>query len=46
VLITPASDSAEYPKNVSVLKKIVERNTKLNVKLAPGGYAVRFVPVK
>lgn len=42
-----ASDSAEYPKNVSVLKKIVERNTKLNVKLAPGGgYAVRFVPVK
>lgn len=42
-----ASDSAEYPKDVSVSKKVVDRNTKLSVKLAPGGgYAVRFVPLK
>jgi alpha-glucosidase len=40
-----APDAGQYPKGVSIQKKIVERGTRLAVKLAPGGgYAVRFVP--
>lgn len=42
-----ASDAAQYPKSVSIQKKTVDRNSRLDVKLAPGGgYAVRFVPVR
>ncbi|HSU61775.1 MAG TPA: glycoside hydrolase family 97 protein [Bryobacteraceae bacterium] len=42
-----APDAGQYPKSVSVRKQTVDRDTKLNVKMAPGGgYAVRFVPVK
>jgi alpha-glucosidase len=42
-----ASDAGQYPKSVSVRKQTVDRDTKLSVKMAPGGgYAVRFVPLK
>jgi alpha-glucosidase len=41
-----ASDAAQYPKSVSIQKKIVDRNARLAIKLSPGGgYAVRFVPL-
>jgi alpha-glucosidase len=40
-----ADDSAQYPKNVSIRKQVVDRTMTLTVKLAAGGgYAVRFVP--
>ena len=40
-----AADAAQYPKSVSILKKTVDRNSQLSIKLAPGGgFAVRFVP--
>jgi alpha-glucosidase len=42
-----APDAAQYPKSVSIQKKTVDRNSHLDIKLAPGGgYAVRFVPVR
>ncbi len=42
-----APDSGQYPKSISIQKKTVDRQSKLSVKLAPGGgYAVRLVPVK
>lgn len=40
-----ADDAAQYPKNVSIQKKVVDRNGHLKVHLAPGGgLAVRFIP--
>src|SRR5579883_476447 len=42
-----APDAGQYPKSVSIQKKIVDRNSHLDLKLAPGGgYAVRFVPAR
>jgi alpha-glucosidase len=42
-----ADDAAQYPKNVSVQKKTVNRDTRLRIRIAPGGgYSVRFVPTK
>jgi alpha-glucosidase len=41
------SDAAQYPKNVSIQKKVVTRSSELKIVLAPGGGdAVRFVPLK
>ncbi|HEX4748355.1 MAG TPA: glycoside hydrolase family 97 protein [Bryobacteraceae bacterium] len=40
-----SDDAAQYPKNVSIRKQVVDGTMTLTVKLAPGGgYAVRFVP--
>ncbi len=40
-------DADKYPKNVSVRRETVDRNSHLNVKIVPGGgYAVRFVPLQ
>jgi alpha-glucosidase len=40
-----ADDADKYPKGVSVQKKSVDQNTRLTLKMAPGGgFAVRFVP--
>ena len=42
-----APDATQFPKNTSITKKTVDRNTHLAIQLAPGGgYAVRFIPVK
>ncbi len=42
-----ASDSAQYPKNISIQKKIVTSSSQLKIVLEPGGGdAVRFVPLK
>lgn len=42
-----ADDAAQYPKNVRIVKKTVDKTMHLHAKLAPGGgYAVRFVPLK
>jgi alpha-glucosidase len=42
-----ADDAAQYPKNVSVRKQVVDASMSLDAKLAPGGgYAVRFVPLQ
>jgi len=42
-----ATDADKYPKNTSVRKQTVDRNTTLRADLAPGGgLAVRFVPVQ
>jgi alpha-glucosidase len=42
-----AVDADVVPKNVAITKQTVDRNTKLTVKMAPGGgYAVRLTPVK
>ncbi len=42
-----APDAAQYPKSISATKRTVDRNSRLSIKLAPGGgYAVRFAPVK
>ncbi len=41
------SEAANYPKNVSIQKRPVDRNGHITIKMAPGGgYAVRFVPAK
>lgn len=41
-----AEDANHYPKNVSIRKETVDKNSRLKVHLAPGGgYAVRLVPV-
>jgi alpha-glucosidase len=41
-----ATDADRYPKNVSIRKEIVDKNSRLKTHLAPGGgYAVRLVPV-
>jgi alpha-glucosidase len=40
-----STDADRYPKNVSIRKQTVDRNTHLKADLAPGGgLAVRFVP--
>jgi alpha-glucosidase len=40
-----SDDAAQYPKNISIQKKTVDRTMHLQANLAPGGgYAVRFVP--
>ena len=40
-----APDAGRFPKNTTIEKKSVDRNTKLKIQLAPaGGCAVRFVP--
>ncbi len=40
-----AEDAAQYPKSVSIQKKVVDRASHLRVHMAPGGgLAVRFVP--
>jgi alpha-glucosidase len=42
-----AEDADRLPKNVSIVKRTVDRTTHLKAQLAPGGgYAVRFVPIK
>lgn len=42
-----ADDADQYPKNVSITKKVVDASMHLQVKMAPGGgYAVRFTPVE
>lgn len=42
-----SDDAAQYPKNVSIQKKSLDRSMRLKASLAPGGgYAVRFVPVR
>ncbi len=42
-----APDAGQYPKSVRIHTQTVDRNSKLNFKMAPGGgFAVRFVPVK
>ena len=42
-----AEDADRLPKNVSIQKKTVDRNGRLDAELAPGGgYAVRFVPAE
>ena len=42
-----APDAGQYPKSVSISKKIVDSRTTLVIDLASGGgYAVRFVPIK
>ncbi|MDQ2841859.1 MAG: glycoside hydrolase family 97 C-terminal domain-containing protein [Acidobacteriota bacterium] len=42
-----APNAAQYPKSICATKKPVDRNSRLSIKLAPGGgYAVRFAPVK
>jgi alpha-glucosidase len=42
-----APDAAQYPKSTTILKKVVDRNSHLAARLAPGGgYAVRFVPLQ
>jgi alpha-glucosidase len=41
-----AEDADRYPKNVSIVKKTVDRAAHLNARLAPGGgYAVRLIPI-
>jgi alpha-glucosidase len=41
-----AEDADRYPKNVSIRKETVDRNSRLKAHLAPGGgYAVRLVPL-
>ena len=41
-----ADDADRYPKNVSVRKETVDKNSRLKVHLAPGGgYALRLVPL-
>ena len=42
-----ADDADRSPKNVRITKKTVDRDTRLELKLAPGGgCAVRFVPAQ
>jgi alpha-glucosidase len=42
-----AEDADRLPKNVSIVKRTVDRTTHLKAQLAAGGgYAVRFVPIK
>jgi alpha-glucosidase len=42
-----ASDADRFPKNVSIRKQTVDRNTHFKAELAPGGgLAIRFVPVQ
>ncbi|HUA59753.1 MAG TPA: glycoside hydrolase family 97 catalytic domain-containing protein, partial [Verrucomicrobiae bacterium] len=41
-----SEDADRYPKNVSIVKKPVDRSVHLKIRLASGGgYAVRFVPL-
>lgn len=41
-----AEDAARSPKNVSIRKETVDKNSRLEAHLAPGGgYAVRLVPL-
>ncbi|HZU29235.1 MAG TPA: glycoside hydrolase family 97 protein [Bryobacteraceae bacterium] len=41
-----ADDADKLPKNVSIRKQVVDRSSRLQITLAPGGgYAVRFVPL-
>jgi alpha-glucosidase len=40
-------DADRFPKHISILKRTVDRSTRLKLQLAPGGgYALRLVPVK
>ena len=42
-----ADDADRLPKNVSIVKRSVDRTGRLKAQLAPGGgYAVRFVPIR
>jgi len=42
-----AEDAERLPKNVSIVKKTVDKSTHLKAQLAPGGgYAVRLAPIK
>lgn len=42
-----AEDADRLPKNVSIVKKTVDKSTHLKAQLAPGGgYAVRLAPIK
>lgn len=42
-----AEDADRSPRNVSIVKRTVDRSTHLDVQMAPGGgYAVRLVPIK
>ncbi len=47
IIYADASDADRYPKNVSIRRQTVDRNSNLKAKLAPGGgLAVRFVPAQ
>ncbi len=40
-----AEDAGRMPKNIRITKRALDRNTRLNLVLAPGGgCAIRFVP--
>jgi alpha-glucosidase len=42
-----ADDADRFPKNTSITRRIVDRNSRLTAHLAPaGGYAVRLAPVE